>query len=69
MKAPPNKRGIKTVTIDSKPFVVLSNPVHGPITADEAMQDAAHLAAAAIQAGSTKKLGDMIKAIQKEQGQ
>jgi len=66
MKAPPNKGGVTTVTIDSKPYVMISNPVHGPIDCDEAMMRAAHLAVAA-QPGTKLKLGALIQAILKEQ--
>lgn len=61
---PPNKYGVEVVAVDERTKAVrLKNPVHGPITPDEALNWAAHLIHCAGPLTKTK-VADLLKAIQ-----
>lgn len=73
VRAPKNARHVEVLTISSSgdqagpwTFVRIRNPVHGPITPDQAMVDAAHLIVAARAAGSRLDPQKLVEAIVKE---
>lgn len=60
-----NKFQVSATVVDKRPMVKIGNPVHGPITPDDALDWAAHLAVAS---GKPDEISKRIKAIQKGQG-